>query len=341
MKQECSPACGTCDQLHYETRCPWDEQQFPNIWQSGDLDRTFERLMTTFPNVQVWSRPTYAPGDAPNDMVPYTLGPWLITLDDFLTPDEMQSLIEWGSQLGYERSEEAGGIDETTGEEREGEISDDRTSTNAWCNDDCKENDMVVDIFSRIEQLTGVPRDHSESLQLLKCKVLMWLLMLLCTSRMCFISLLLCCESVDGLKKKKFETHLSILFRRPSTTTTTKKTNPYAFCFADEVGQFYLTHHDYVIGSDKELGGPRILTAFMYLSDVEEGGETRFDWADNLVVKPKAGRLALWPSVLNDDPSQIDERTQHEAMPVVRGTKYGANAWLHLRNWDTASEMGC
>ncbi len=27
-----------------------------------------------------------------------------------------------------------------------------------------------------------------------------------------------------------------------------------------------------------------------------------------------------------------DDRTYHEALPVVKGMKFGANAWLHLRD---------
>ena len=29
----------------------------------------------------------------------------------------------------------------------------------------------------------------------------------------------------------------------------------------------------------------------------------------------------------------IDDRTYHEALLVEKGLKYGANAWLHLRNF--------
>ena len=80
----------------------------------------------------------------------------------------------------------------------------------------------------------------------------------------------------------------------------------------------------------------------MYLSDVEEGGETRFDYfGDDLQVRPKRGRVVLWPSVLDEDPLEIDERTEHEAMPVLKGRKYAANAWLHLRSYQKALELGC
>jgi hypothetical protein len=41
-------------------------------------------------------------------------------------------------------------------------------------------------------------------------------------------------------------------------------------------GQYYRTHHD-MSSQDNELAcGPRILTFFLYLSDVQEGGGTNF-----------------------------------------------------------------
>jgi len=40
-------------------------------------------------------------------------------------------------------------------------------------------------------------------------------------------------------------------------------------------------------------------------------------------VMPKRGRALLWPSVLDEDPNTQDERTDHQALPVEKGIKYG------------------
>eukprot|EP00526_Cylindrotheca_closterium_P020859 CAMPEP_0113658274 /NCGR_PEP_ID=MMETSP0017_2-20120614/31624_1 /TAXON_ID=2856 /ORGANISM="Cylindrotheca closterium" /LENGTH=201 /DNA_ID=CAMNT_0000572521 /DNA_START=92 /DNA_END=693 /DNA_ORIENTATION=- /assembly_acc=CAM_ASM_000147 len=64
--------------------------------------------------------------------------------------------------------------------------------------------------------------------------------------------------------------------------------------------QFYRSHHD-SSGSEKGLSGHRILTFFLYLTDVEEGGETKFNKL-GIQVKPKRGRALVWPSVKNEDP---------------------------------------
>jgi prolyl 4-hydroxylase len=83
-----------------------------------------------------------------------------------------------------------------------------------------------------------------------------------------------------------------------------------------------------------------LLTVFIYLNDVEEGGATRFNdiFGDKTMVHmdvlPRKGSALIWPSVLSEFPNDTyDKRTFHEAMMVTKGVKYGANAWLHLRDY--------
>jgi len=123
----------------------------------------------------------------------------------------------------------------------------------------------------------------------------------------------------------------------------------YSFAWIDP-GEYYMEHHDEIgdAHNDKYLPkGPRILTFFLYLNDVEEGGETRFtdlmgDDSDIFLdVVPKKGRALLWPSMLNEDLLALDPRTYHEALEVKKGVKYGANVWMHLRdfqNYDICDE---
>ncbi|KAL1526849.1 hypothetical protein AB1Y20_015541 [Prymnesium parvum] len=105
-------------------------------------------------------------------------------------------------------------------------------------------------------------------------------------------------------------------------------------------GQYYGRHHDFIHGQLLLPCGPRVYTLFMYLSDVEEGGETSF-YDIGISVMPKKGRAVLWPSVLNDEPFTPDRRTNHEAKPVVKGIKYGANLWLHQHDFKSAHRLGC
>ena len=66
----------------------------------------------------------------------------------------------------------------------------------------------------------------------------------------------------------------------------------------------YNTHHDYIPHQKTRQCGPRILTFFMYLSDVDAGGGT--DFPDlGITVMPKKGRALLWPSVYNAGTSKL------------------------------------
>jgi prolyl 4-hydroxylase len=93
-----------------------------------------------------------------------------------------------------------------------------------------------------------------------------------------------------------------------------------------EPGQFYNQHHDYIEYQQGLPCGVRMLTLFLYLNDVEEGGGTSFPLVNDeegIVVQPKKGNALLWPSVLDEDPEKKDGRTDHEALPVLKGIKYG------------------
>mmetsp|Transcript_26557 Transcript_26557/g.64757 ORF Transcript_26557/g.64757 Transcript_26557/m.64757 type:complete len:555 (-) Transcript_26557:135-1799(-) len=107
-----------------------------------------------------------------------------------------------------------------------------------------------------------------------------------------------------------------------------------------EKGQFYRTHHDFIEHQVDRQCGPRILTFFLYLSDVEDGGGTNFPDL-GITVNPKKGRALLWPSVYDSNPKKDDPRMRHQALPVKEGTKFAANSWIHLYDYKTAQEKGC
>ena len=235
--------------------------------------------------MEVFSRPAGGDEDKENEDV--IDGPWVITIDNFLTDEECDFLIEAGKQLGYERSVEV----KTSKDGKLGEayISEFRTSSNAWCNgyiissdnstESCKDSLLVRNVKEKMELFTSVPPANSEDLQLLNY----------------------------------------------------------------DPGQFYKVHHDYIAAHAPLQSGPRILTMFLYLNDVEEGGGTRFPelapHAKPLTVDPKKGKALLWPSILDENPTMKDWWTIHEALPVVKGKKYAANAWLHLRDYQNVKSQ--
>lgn len=93
-----------------------------------------------------------------------------------------------------------------------------------------------------------------------------------------------------------------------------------------EQGQFYRVHHDF---SDSHVGtmyGPRILTVFLYLNDVQEGGGTRFESLGHTSMA-KRGKAVIWPSVLNDDLEAIDDWTYVSCSYTDCCTSKFAIAW--------------
>ncbi|CAH8344651.1 unnamed protein product [Eruca vesicaria subsp. sativa] len=89
-----------------------------------------------------------------------------------------------------------------------------------------------------------------------------------------------------------------------------------------EVGQKFDPHFD---------GLGRIATFLMYMSDVEEGGETDFPKSSGLSVSPKKGdALLFWNK--RPDGSQ-DPSSLHCGRPVIKGNKWASTKWFHSQEF--------
>lgn len=302
MMSKCAPACQACHQ--FELVQPCDVNFNYNIFQEGDLETMFTRMAgeLDIPKEELPFTPKILsrPGGDGNNTVD---GAWLIALEDFLSEEECERLIDLGALRGYERS---GLQDEDDKEEY-------RTSVNSWCDGDCANDPMAKKVVQRISDTIGIPSEYSESLQMLRYTE----------------------------------------------------------------GQYYKVHHDVALDSEfRALYGPRIVTFFLYLNDVEEGGATRMvdikddgiesddeeedtddddnddddndddsgeDYDDDdedekytpipIDVRPKRGMAVVWANLNDKDMKKRETGTWHEALPVIKGVKYGANAWYRLRRY--------
>ncbi|XP_045812330.1 probable prolyl 4-hydroxylase 6 [Trifolium pratense] len=114
-------------------------------------------------------------------------------------------------------------------------------------------------------------------------------------------------------------------------------------------GEKYEPHFDFFHDKDNQrLGGHRVATVLMYLSNVEKGGETIFPYAagrlsqpkdeswsecahKGYAVKPRKGDALLFFSLhLN---ATTDTSSLHGSCPVIEGEKWSATKWIHVADF--------
>lgn len=97
-------------------------------------------------------------------------------------------------------------------------------------------------------------------------------------------------------------------------------------------GQEYKDHFDYFAPTSKAASNNRICTVVLYLSDVEDGGETYFPKL-GLRVYPKKGMAVYFEYFYNDQ--TLNELTLHSGQPVITGEKWIATLWFRRKKLDS------
>ncbi|XP_011001658.1 PREDICTED: probable prolyl 4-hydroxylase 9 [Populus euphratica] len=115
-----------------------------------------------------------------------------------------------------------------------------------------------------------------------------------------------------------------------------------------EIGQKYDSHYD--VFNPDEYGpqsSQRAASFLLYLSNVEEGGETMFPFENGsgvspgfdykqcvgLKVKPRQGDGLLFYSLFPN--GTIDPTSLHGSCPVIKGVKWVATKWIRDQIWTT------
>ena len=99
-----------------------------------------------------------------------------------------------------------------------------------------------------------------------------------------------------------------------------------------DVGNEFKAHWDFFDPSaDKSFydKGQRTWTFMVYLTDVEEGGETYFTKLKNSIT-PKKGRAVIWCNLQEN--GDIDRNTMHQGSPVKKGKKGIITKWFKLED---------
>ncbi|KAI9165516.1 hypothetical protein LWI28_015489 [Acer negundo] len=138
---------------------------------------------------------------------------------------------------------------------------------------------------------------------------------------------------------------LDILEEKIARATMLPRINGEAFNVLHyEIGQRYNAHYD---AFNPDEYGPqksqRVASFLLYLSNVEEGGETMFPLENGVItdesydfqkciglkVKPRQGDGLLFYSLLSN--GTIDPTSMHGSCPVIVGDKWVATKWIRDR----------
>jgi prolyl 4-hydroxylase len=256
--------CQACDSLIVDSQCRRDPNGV-DAWGPGGAYRMFERILVEHAqyDVRVLSRPYYAPGDTA-ETATYKLGPWIITLENFLSDEEADHMVALGETEGYVKTAY-------------------RT----------EEQEADEEFINNLQHTAAV---------------------VYCQSQNCYY---------DPI-------HQRILERMSNITFLPKANHEFFQMIRYNEGQWFKTHNDFAPHHALKAAGVRLTTFLVYHSHVEEGGATSFDEL-NLTVQPKKGRAVIFSCVLNEDPNRRDNLMDHEALKVIKGTKYGTSPDLRVQ----------
>jgi hypothetical protein len=106
--------------------------------------------------------------------------------------------------------------------------------------------------------------------------------------------------------------------KRYGVLSTAAKHGIYSLRFQKtQPGQGY---HAWHFENSAQAVSTRFITFMLYLNDVDEGGETEFLYLHKR-VKPKAGKLLIWPGSYTHT---------HRGNPPLTGDKYAITGWLNF-----------
>uniref|UniRef100_A0A646QE87 procollagen-proline 4-dioxygenase n=1 Tax=Hemiscolopendra marginata TaxID=943146 RepID=A0A646QE87_9MYRI len=108
------------------------------------------------------------------------------------------------------------------------------------------------------------------------------------------------------------------------------------------IGGHYEPHFDFARKEEtnafKSLGtGNRIATVLFYMSDVDAGGATVFPNI-GVALWPKKGSAAFWHNLHRSGDGDL--LTRHAACPVLAGSKWVSNKWIHERGQEFRRPCG-
>ena len=139
MMEVCKYSCAVCN-VNFKASCKRDPNE-PPAAVAGTIDETFRRALEIYPE--------YRPRVLHRD-------PWIVEFQEFLQPHEVDVLKKVAGH-NFERSLAGDGVTPV------------RTSSTSWCNvQHCLKDETIQTVRERISNLTRVPWENAEHLQVLR-----------------------------------------------------------------------------------------------------------------------------------------------------------------------------
>jgi hypothetical protein len=184
------------DNSNNNNRCAKTPDADPVLSKSGDINQLFERIVALGTNhthrnetiftknhsVTVHSRPDGTRIGSQNRrsgvVSSSSSSPWMVTLENFITEDECDAMIEDGRKEGFSPSVDAKEQNHrrtatpnttTTTMKTVGR----RNSETAWCTskNNCTYREVPDRLHRRLSEILGIPSENSEGFQILKYDV--------------------------------------------------------------------------------------------------------------------------------------------------------------------------
>lgn len=128
VKLKCGPSCRSCLYLDENVRCGGTLDQLPNGLSAGSLGNMFDRIVRDY-DVEILSQPT-----------PEEDKPWVVTIDNFVSDEEIDLVLRYGEKTGYEKAKLV-----FNGNHAGPQTTQERTSETSWCGFQVSRN--VSDVF--------------------------------------------------------------------------------------------------------------------------------------------------------------------------------------------------
>lgn len=171
MIQNCASTCEMCHLVDPEVRCKKFHTN-QSVFKNDEMYNMFNDLEKYFPLLDCGTIENNDENVCANNQKNLqtiniiSSDPWIITIDNFLTEKEADTIKSIPTENAFVQSTAAGAYQANGVIKRE--ISDVRTSRNAWCQVGCDDHPIVQNVLKRMSNTVNVPISNFEHLQILR-----------------------------------------------------------------------------------------------------------------------------------------------------------------------------